>query len=102
MEAIDNRWQVEQFHNYKDDFLKEDKCTFTDKNAIQVMAIFNNIAYALYRIASAIFNDSCMAETRIRFKDCPEEMLALLVPLLEKQNLTMLLKQNMRGRKKST
>ena len=50
----------------------------------------------------AIFNDSCMAETRIRFKDCPEEMLALLVPLLEKQNLTMLLKQNMRGRKKST
>lgn len=102
MEAIDNRWQVEQFHNYKDDFLKEDKCTFTDKNAIQVMAIFNNIAYALYRIASAIFDDSCMAETRIRFKDCPEEMLALLVPLLEKQNLTMLLKQNMRGRKKST
>ena len=102
MEAIDNRWQVEQFHNYKDDFLKEDKCTFTDKNAIQVMAIFNNIAYALYRIASAIFNDSCMAETRIRFKDCPEEMLALLVPLLEKQNLTMLLKQTLRGRKKST
>ena len=72
-----------------------------DKNAIKVMATFNNIAFSLYRIASAIFDDSCMAETRLRFEECSEKMLAKLVPLLEKQNLTMLIKQNMRGRKKT-
>ena len=102
VETIDNRWHIEDgFHWWKDDFLKEDKCTFMDKNAIKVMATFNNITYALYRIASAIFDDSCMAETRIRYEECPEKMLEKLIPLLEKQNLTMLLKENMKGRKKS-
>lgn len=37
------------------------------------MPTFNNITYALYRIASAIFDDSCMAETRIRYEECPEK-----------------------------
>ena len=102
VETIDNRWHIEDgFHWWKDDFLKEDECTFMDKNAIKVMATFNNITYALYRIASAIFDDSCMAETRIRYEECPEKMLEKLIPLLEKQNLTMLLKENMKGRKKS-
>lgn len=101
METIDNRWHIESgYHWWKDNFLKEDECTFMDKNAIKVMATFNNITYALYRIASAIFDDSCMAETRIRYEECPEKMLEKLIPLLEKQNLTMLLKQNMKGTKK--
>lgn len=72
-----------------------------DKNAIKVMATFNNITYALYRIASAIFDDFCMAETRIRYEERPEKMLEKLIPLLEKQNLTMMLKENMKARKKS-
>ena len=45
--------------------------------------------------------DSCMAETRIRFEECPEEMLAKLVPLLVGRNLSNLLKENMKGRKKA-
>lgn len=101
MEAIDNRWDIESgLHGWKDDFLKEDECTFTDKNAIKVMAVFNNITYALYRLASAIFDHECMAETRVRFDDCPEKMLSKLIPLTEKQNLTMLLKKSMRGYRK--
>ena len=101
METIDNRWHIESgYHWWKDVLLNEDECTFMDKNAIKVMATFNNITYALYRIASAIFDDSCMAETRIRYEECPEKMLEKLIPLLEKQNLTMLLKQNMKGTKK--
>ena len=43
------------------------------------MATFNNITYALYRIASAIFDDSCMAETRIRYEERPEKMLEKLI-----------------------
>ena len=53
-----------------------------DKHAIKVMAIFNNIAYGLYRLASAIFNDGSMAETRIRWQNCPEKMLSKLAPKL--------------------
>ena len=41
-----------------------------------------------------------MAATRIQYEEDPEDLLAKLVPLMEKQNLTMLLKENMRGRKK--
>ena len=101
IEAIDNRWEIEGgLHWFKDDFNKEDECTFTNKNAIQVMATFNNITYALYRIASAIFDNQVMAETRIRFKDHPEKMLYKLIPLLEKQNLSNLLKENLKGYKK--
>ena len=102
METIDNRWKIEgDFHWLKDGFLLEDKCTFTNKNAIKVMATLNNIAYALYRIASAIFFEESMQATRIRYQDCPEEMLAKMIPLLEKKNLTALLKENMKGRKKA-
>ena len=43
-----------------------------------------------------------MSATRIQFQDEPEKLLEKLVPLMEKQNLTMLLKQNMRGGKKKT
>ena len=62
------------------------------------MATFNNITYSLYKIASAIFDNSNMKETRIRYKDHPEKMLYKLVPLLEKQNLSTLLKRNIKGR----
>lgn len=35
VETIDNRWHIEDgFHWWKDDLLKEDECTFMDKNAI--------------------------------------------------------------------
>lgn len=101
MEAIDNRWAIESgLHWWKDDFLKEDECIFTDKNAIKVMATLNNIAYGIYRLGAAIFNDHKMSATRIQFQDEPEKLLEKLVPLMEKQNLTMLLKQNMRGGRK--
>lgn len=101
METIDNRWQVEDgLHLEKDKFLQEDKCTFMNKNAIKVMATINNIVYALYRLATAMFGYSSMSETKIRFKDCPEQMLAKLIPLMVGQNLTMLVKQNMRGYRK--
>lgn len=101
VETIDNRWCIENgLHGFKDDFNHEDSCTFMDKKAIATMAVFNNISYAFYRLSSAVFGHSGMSETRIRFEECPEEMLAKLIPLMEGRNLTELLKSNMRGRKK--
>lgn len=100
IEAIDNRWAIEdEPHFFKDLFLKEDSCTFTEKNAIKTMATLNNIVYALYRIAAAIFHGGDMAYTRNRYECCPEQMLEVLVPLLEKQNLTTLIKQSRAAQK---
>lgn len=102
VETIDNRWALEDgLHLFKDQFLGEDKCTFMDKNAIQVMAIFNNVAYALYRVASAFFEHPSMAFTKYQYKNCPEKLIAQLLPLTKKANITALLKDNMRGRKKA-
>ena len=97
MEAIDNRWHIESgLHWFKDTELHEDACTFMNKNSIEVMATLNNIVYAIYRLA-AIFYKGDMGATRMRYTEQPDKLLAKLVPLMEKQNLTNLLKENMRG-----
>lgn len=101
MEAIDNRWHIESdFHWFKDIYLGEDECTFTDKNAIKVMATFNNIVYALIKVAKAILGNEEGKFTRMRFEEETEEILLKIIPLLEGQNLSNLLKENMRGAKK--
>ena len=76
IEAIDNRWSIEdELHLFKDDFLRENACTFTNKNAIKAMA-----------------------RTRIRYKDNPMEIIELLLPLLNKKNVSRMILENMRGR----
>lgn len=101
-EAVDNRWNIEDgLHYFKDDFLREDECTFMGKNAVKVMATINNIVYAFYRIASAIIGDETMSETIIRYEDKPLELISLVVPLLKKVNLNKLIKMNMKGVKEA-
>ena len=59
VESIDNRWSIEdELHLFKDDFLREDECTFTNKNAIKTMAAMNNIVFALYRLAASVNNET--------------------------------------------
>ena len=65
--------------------------------SIDVMATLNNIVYAIYRLAAAIFYKGDMGATRMRYTEQPDKLLAKLVPLMEKQNLTNLLKENMRS-----
>lgn len=101
MEAADNRWGIEDdLHKFKDSFLNEDKCTFTHPNALKTMATLNNIVFALYKLAAAVNNET-MDRTRIRYHDDPMEMLSLLLPLLNKKNVNQLIKDNMRGAKRS-
>lgn len=100
-EAADNRWNIEDgLHFFKDDFLNEDSCTFTKKNAVQVMATINNIVYAFYRVAAAILNDT-MARTIMRYEGEPLSLISLVVPLLKKTNFNALVRNNMRGVKKT-
>lgn len=99
-EAADNRWNIEDgLHFFKDDFLEEDSCTFTGKNAVQVMATINNIVYSFYRIAAAIMDDT-MARTIMRYEENPLALISLVVPLLKKTNFNALVRNNMRGVKK--
>ena len=96
VESIDNRWSIEdELHLFKDDFLREDECTFTNKNAIKTMAAMNNIVFALYRLAASVNNET-MAKTRIRYKDDPMELIELLLPLLDKKNVSQMSRENMR------
>lgn len=100
-EAADNRWNIEDgLHFFKDDFLDEDSCTFTGKNAVQVMATINNIVYSFYRIAAAILNDT-MQRTIMRYEENPLELISLVTPLLKKTNFNALVRNNMRGGKKT-
>ncbi len=99
-EAIDNRWKIEGgLHLFKDEVLGEDECTFMDKNAVKVMATINNIVYSLYRIATAVLGYKSMGDTIIRFEDDPVALVSTILPLLEKKNLSALVRENMRGRK---
>ena len=52
-------------------------------------------------VQTPIFHNEVINDAKTRFEHNPEELLALIVPLMEKQNLSKLLKENMRGRKKS-
>ena len=76
-----------------------DCCTFMDGNAVKVLAILNNIVFSFYRIATAMMGSSSMMETKIRFKDRPLELIALVVPMLKAKNVSDLIKANMKGRK---
>lgn len=101
METVDNRWGIEDdLHRFKDSFLNEDKCTFTNPNALKTMATLNNIVFALYKLAAAVNNET-MDRTKIRYHDDPMEMLSLILPLLNRKNVNQLIRENMRGTKRS-
>ena len=100
-ECFDLRWKIEDdLHKFKDDFCKEDECSFTNKNAIKNMAVTNNIVHALYKIAASINNDT-VDIAKIKYKEEPEKMLNMLLPLFKGNTATNLIKENMRGTKKS-
>ena len=86
-------------HRFKDEFLCEDECSFMDKNAVKVMATINNTVYSIYRIACAVLGHRSMTETKIRFKHDPIALIGTVLPLLQKNNLSALIRNNMRGRK---
>ena len=101
VEAIDNRWNIENdLHKTKDELFNEDYYTFTDKNAIKVMAVLNNICYSLYKIMTAFLHNKDLTYTKIEFKDNPERVLGKIIPLLEKDNFEELIRSNLKGRKK--
>ena len=64
------------------------------------MATLNNIVFALYKLAAAVNNET-MDRTKIRYHDDPMEMLSLILPLLNRKNVDQLIRENMKGTKRS-
>ena len=100
MEALDQRWHYESdIESFMDTELNKDERKDLDESSMEAISTFNNVVFAIYRLAAATFYKGNMSATKIRHKDQPEKLLKKLVPLMEQQNLTNLLKENMRGRK---
>lgn len=100
VEAIDNRWKIENdLHKTKDVLFVEDTYLFTDKNAIKVMASLNNIAYSFFRITASFLQDKSASITKIKFNKDPIEILEKISPLLNSKNFNKLLYANLKGKK---
>ena len=100
VEAIDNRWKIENdLHRTKDEIFAEDGYSFTDKNAIKVMAVLNNIAYSFFRITSSFLREKEPIITKIKFKKDPIEILGKISPLISKKEFNKLISNNLRGKK---
>lgn len=100
IEAIDNRWKIENdLHKIKDELFVEDDYKFTDKNAIKVMACLNNIAYSFFRITSAFLQEEVPIITKIKFQKEPMTILSKISPLLKTNNFNKMIEDNLKGRK---
>ena len=99
--TIDNRWQLENNpHRTKDEMFYEDQYRFTNKNAVKVMATFNNIAYSFFRLASAFMNTTSQ-RAKIRFEKDPVGIATSLIPMMETKNFEKELESHLKGRKKN-
>ncbi len=100
VEAIDNRWKIENdLHKTKDELFAEDDYTFTNKNAIKVMACLNNIAYSFFRITAAFLQEKEPVITKIKFQKEPMNILSKISPLLKSDNFNKMIEDNLKGRK---
>ena len=100
VEAIDNRWKIENdLHKIKDEIFTEDEYNFTDKNAIKVMAVLNNIAYSFFRITASFLQEKEPIVTKIKFRKDPIEILGKISPLISKKEFNNLINNNLKGKK---
>ena len=100
VEAIDNRWKIENdLHKTKDLIFVEDDYKFSNKNAIKVMACLNNIVYSFFRITAAFLKIESPTVTKIKFQKDPMKILGKISPLLNSREFNKLIRDNLKGRK---
>lgn len=69
IQAIEDRWQIENdLHREKDVYLNEDEIRFTNKNAVNSMAIMNNVVVAFARIIMAFNPEMRLKEAKYYLK----------------------------------
>ena len=69
VQAIEDRWMIENdLHKEKDVYLNEDEIRFTNKNAVNSMAIMNNFVMAFVRIIMAFNPNQSLKEAKYYLK----------------------------------
>lgn len=93
-QAIENRWKIEgDYHYFKDTYLKEDKYTFTNNNAIKNMATLNSVLYTLFKLGSILLQDKNPRITKYKFRLRPVETILLIYKALNGKDIIEELKK---------
>lgn len=94
IEAIRNKWQIENdHHKNKDYLLNEDKFRIADKTAVANMVAFNDIVLSLYKIAKATLDIKTLKKTKMAFELKPEKYLMMVLSIIESDALIEKLKE---------
>lgn len=95
IEAIENKWQIENdHHKNKDLLLDEDKFRIADKAAVANIVAINDIALALFKIAFASLKElKTLKKTRMAFELHPEKYLKIVLSIINSEALIENLKK---------
>ena len=89
IEAITNKWQIENdHHKNKDLLLDEDKFRIVDKTAAANIVAINDITLALFKIAFASIKElNTLKKTRMPFELQPEKYLMIVLSIISSDTL---------------
>lgn len=95
IEAITNKWQIENdHHKNKDLLLDEDKFRIADKTAAANIVAINDITLALFKIAFASIKElNTLKKTRMAFELQPEKYLMIVLSIISSDTLIENLKE---------
>ena len=96
VEAIENRWEIEgDFHKEKDVFLNEDAVHYTNKNAINNVAILDNLALGLMKLYHTFSKNELRLDKKI-FRAYPIESLLQLQMVMNDEELLSSIKKQIK------
>lgn len=98
-EAIENRWSIENdLHKNKDQLLLEDYVRYTNKTAIENMAIINNIIMGFYRVAQSLVHAESLSEVRIMFAVNPDYYMSEILEVITTNQLVNMIVEKLRNK----
>ena len=101
IQAIETRWQIENdLHKEKDIYFNEDLIRYTDKNAVQSMAIMNNLGLIMIRLYNAIIKPKSMTHSKLYIKNDPIEAFNTLLGVIESEAIINTVKTEIRQKTK--
>lgn len=100
MEAIENRWEIENdLHRDRDGFMNEDSIVLTSKTAVLNLAIMNNFAVAAARLYSVLTREELRVSKK-RMKAHPEKVVSYLLNVLSSEEVVKQICEIARRKKK--
>lgn len=98
-EAIENRWSIENdLHKNKDQLLLEDYVRYTNKTAIENMAVINNIIMGFYRVAQVLVHAESLSEVRIMFAVNPDYYMSEILEVITTNQLVNMIIEKIKSK----